>query len=139
MREKFSPDMWANIIATVSLIVAIVAVVYAFIANRNAARANALAKEANEHSNTANLIADTANKISLQTEARATEQNPVIIVGDLEVREKTVYLHLMNIASGTALNLTGIAYVNGELCPVEASKVGPDGLVIVETTLGYTC
>lgn len=137
MWGKFSPEVWANIIATGSLIVAVVAVVYAFMANRNAARANALAKEANEHSNTANLIADTANKISLQTEARATEQNPVIIEGSLEVREKTVYLHLMNIASGTALNLTGIVYVNGELCPVEASEVGPNGVVIVETALGY--
>lgn len=137
MWEKFSPDMWANIIATGSLIVAIVAVVYAFMANRNAARANSLAKEANEHSNTANLIAGTANKISLQTEARATEQNPVIIEGSLEVREKTVYLHLINIATGTALNLTGIAYINGEFCPVEALRVGPNGLVIVETTLGY--
>lgn len=137
MWGKFPPDVWANIIAAGSLVVAVIAVAYAFAANRNATRANALAKEANEHSNTANLIADTANKISLQSEARATEQNPVIIEGDLEVREKTVYLHLMNIASGTALNLTGIAYVNGEFCPVEASEVGPNGRVIVETTLGY--
>lgn len=138
MWGKFPPEIWANIIAAGSLTVAVIAVAYAFAANRNATRANALAKEANKHADTANLIADTANKISLQAEARAIEQNPVIIDGSLEVREKTVYLHLINIASGTALNLTGIAYVNGELCPVEAAEMGPHGVVIVETALGYT-
>lgn len=137
MWGKFPPEIWANIIAAGSLAVAAIAVLYALAANRNAAQANALAKEANEHSNTANLIADTANKISLQSEARATEQNPVIIEGSLEVREKTVCLHLINIAKGTALNLTGIAYINGELCPVEAPEMAPNGLVIVETSLGY--